>query len=436
MPRALAFFLSTALFAQTAPDPSDILSRARFQIASLTRRLPKYACVETIDREYFQRPHVRDCDQAAADDKRGRTKLALQVTDRVRINVAQGDGQEVHSWPGATRFDTEDIDQLITRGPASTGGFGGYLVDIFDNEGAEFSFLGAKNEAGRQMFTYGYRVDEASHYRVRTDGGWVGAAFEGSFDIDTATLELVRLTVDAPVLPRETGLCEAHSSAEFTRARIGNGEYLLPRENELRLTYLGTLATNSTSVFAGCHEYRAEPEQAPVESRRVNARLVLPAGADLRVHLDSAIDSDVAAAGDRVSATVTEVFHPAISNPLALRGAVVSGRIMRMEHWLMPKRQFVVAIHWDSISQGGDSSPLTAVLRNPPVWIACMGKAVLPGYVTPDRPIQPAMIDGRMQPRLPDFREVLPLSPTDAGRCVVPQGQELVLTVPEGAAAR
>ena len=425
--RLAAQLLAAAfLTEQTSPDPSDILNRARFHIASLTRGLPEYTCVQTIDRSYLERPRNTDCDQAAADKKRGRTPLSLHVTDRVRIEVSQGEGQEIHSWPGAEDFQTGSIDELIERGPASTGGFGGYLIDIFDNGAAQFSFTGSKNEAGRTIFSYGYRVDpELSHYQVRTDTGWVTSGYDGTFDVDTESLKLVRLTIDTLSLPHETGLCEAKSSLEYSPIQIGGSEFLLPRESTLHLIHLGTLETNSTSVFSGCREFKAA-QPAPAEIWKLS----LPAGTMLKVRLNSAIDTNTAAAGDAAAATVIEgVLDPKLHTVLLEPGGVVSGRITRMEHWLLPKRQFTIAIHWDSITQNGKSAPLDVRLPEKPLRIGCGGQSLLTNAI-PGPAVYPGQIEGRRPPSLPELREVLPLATTDAPRCIVPEGQELRLSTP------
>jgi hypothetical protein len=431
MSPAALLLAASSLAAQTLPDPSDILNRARFHIAALTRGLPKYACIQTIDRAYFERPRNTDCDRASADKKRGRTPLSLRVTDRVRIEVSQGEGQEIHSWPGAAGFETGSIDELIRRGPASTGGFGGYLIDIFDNGAAQFSFSGSKTEAGRAIFTYGYRVDqELSHYQVGTDTGWVISGYDGTFDIDIASLDLVRLTIDTISLPPETGLCEAQSSLAYSPTQIDGSEFLLPREASLHLIHLGTLETNSTSVFSGCRPFKQE---APAPMALTN--LSLPVGTFLKLRLNAAIDSNIAAAGDAVTATIVEpVRDPKLHAIILPPGGVVNGRITRMEHWLLPKRQFMIAIHWDSIMQDEKSIPIIALLPERPARLGA-GQRTPMSVAIPGRTVYPGEIEGRRPPSLPELREVLPLVPTEAARCVVPEGQELVLTIPpkEGA---
>src|SRR5580658_11279968 len=47
--------MAVALSAQTKPDPTDVLMRARDQMVDRTNRAPNYTCVLTINRKYFKR---------------------------------------------------------------------------------------------------------------------------------------------------------------------------------------------------------------------------------------------------------------------------------------------------------------------------------------------------------------------------------------------
>jgi hypothetical protein len=378
--------------------------------------------VQTLDRSYFTFvTEPSSCEQAAIDKKKGRTEPQLKVTDRVRLDVAEGEGLEIHSWPSASRFETGDIDEPITRGPSSTGSFGGYLVDIFDNDGAQFDFVHDKAEAGH-ILTYSYRVtEEMSHYKIRTDDGWVIAPYEGTFDIDAESLDLLRISVNTLELPRETGLCEAQSSLEYASVPMGSGNSLVPRQSQLRFIHRGTLETNSTSVVSNCREYRPGPTLSVASDALIpKSSLTLLPGTMLALQLNAAIDTDVAAAGDPVTATVTAILKR-IPNPMVL-GAMVHGRISRMEHWSGDRRSlqpsapgasippgFMVAIHWDSISKGEDSEPSAAIARKI-LWTA-------PGPTVGE-------IAGR-QTNVADPHEILPVFRTGAKRYIVPAGYRM-----------
>jgi len=375
MQSALLLAAAAALHGQMASEPADTLARARINISATMRRLPRYACVQTIDRSYFTRVTPKDaaipsCGQASADTKKGDASLRLTVTDRLRLDVAQGDRGEIHSWPGASRFETGEIDELIGRGPAGTGSFGGYLVDIFDNQATQFDFTGERDDAGRRIFAYAYRVaQEKSHYGIRTTDGWVITAYHGTFEIDAASLELLRMTIDAPELPKETGLCEAESALDYSRVRIGDGDFLLPRQSQLHLVNRGTIETNNASVFTNCQEYRAESvvhygDDAGIsgaEAANMKSQMDLPKGLPFSLRLSAEIDSDIAAAGDPVTATVTQPARdPKSKEVLIPVGAVAHGRISRMEHRILPAPSFIIGIAWQSIEIGGVGSPLAA----------------------------------------------------------------------------
>jgi hypothetical protein len=421
---ALLLAGAAALRAQMATEPADTLARARLRIGATMRRLPKYTCVQTIDRSYFTRvtrksTSIPSCSQASVDTEKG-ASLRLDSTDRVRIDVAESDGREIHSWPDASRFETGDIDKLIDRGPAATGSFGGYLLDIFDNPGTEFDFAGERPEGGRRLLTYTYRVArEKSHYKIRAGAGWVITAYYGRFEIDAASLELLRISVDSPGLPLETKLCKVDNELEYARVRIGDSDFLLPRKSDLHMVNRGTQETDSTSAFTNCQEYRAESllnfgdaASDPGASSAPNARVqtALPAGIQLILRLSAEIDSDVAAAGDLVEAAVAQPGRDPKSKVILIpTGAVAHGRISRMEHRILPSPSFTIGIAWHSIDIGGVSSSLAA---NPAPRLA--------EPVSPDQALS-LHLHGRPMPVGPPDALFFP---TSAKRYVVRSGSE------------
>jgi len=374
----LLLALTAVLQGQTAPDAVEVLAQARARISITMRRLPKYACIQTIDRSYFRRISssraagavAPPCDQLSADKKKGNKRASLVSTDRLRLDVAQGEGREMTSWPGASRFDMQDIDQVIDRGPIGTGSFGGYLVDIFDNEGARFDYLGEKTSGSGHVFVYGFQVaQEASHYEIRADDSWLITGYDGTFEVDPDSFELKRITIQTPELPPETHLCEAASTLDYQRVRIGDGDFLLPRQSQLHLMLRDTQETNNVITFTDCREYQAESAlrfgsapSASVSKGGTNAQPhePLPAGLALELRLIGEIDSDTAAAGDRVAATVVNAVHPPKSTEVLVpAGAVAHGRITRMEHRLLPFPYFLIAISFYSLEAGGESWPLS-----------------------------------------------------------------------------
>src|ERR1051325_9873887 len=198
------------LCGQEARDPDDVLAKVRARLSSMTRRVPRYTCLQTVERRYFRHTdHNRppaSCDQISGDKKTGRRKLALYATDRLRLDVAVAEGREMVAWVGAGKFDSRSIDELVGEGPTGTGAFGGHLVDVFSNEGVHFQYLGEKPVNGKSVLEYRFTVPlGVSNYRIRGDkGDWHFTAYDGMFQIDGQTLELDRLEIRTDQLPAET----------------------------------------------------------------------------------------------------------------------------------------------------------------------------------------------------------------------------------------
>ena len=168
-----AWFIALIAFAQ---DPAGTLEEARGKVLAKAARLPNYVCVETIDRSYFSRRDPPNpppsCERIGIDRKRGRDKLQLDATDRVRVAVAFREEREIYSWPGsgAVSYNVEDI---LNPGPIGTGAFAGYLLDIFRSPTVRFRLL----EDRPDSLEYGFRVPiEASHYYVAARGQWIETA--------------------------------------------------------------------------------------------------------------------------------------------------------------------------------------------------------------------------------------------------------------------
>jgi len=361
--------VAAALFAQNPPDPSERLARAREILIQRDARLPDYTCVQTVERRYFKRRHAAypppDCDQIRS--LRPDT-LVLESTDRLRLELKVSQGHEIGSWAGSG-FTSRDIFDLIGGGPYGTGMIGALIDDIFVNGGAAYGYMGENSNTGRSLSIYTYRVPvESSHYRVKADSNWVLTAFYGVFWLDSNSLDLKRLIVDAHDLPPETRTCEAATGVDYQKVKVGAGEFLLPQRSTMHLVMADESETQSTAVYSGCREYRGEAvihfDEVPMggETKTAEASATpLPAGLPFSLALTEPIDTDTAAAGDIVRAKVRAAVRDARSKAvLAPAGAMVQGRIVQMQHWLDRSRQFRISILLEKLETGGVSRPLYA----------------------------------------------------------------------------
>ncbi len=368
-------FAAGLLYGQAGSDPNAVLDRARARFREMARALEKYVCVETLNRNYYQRP---DTEQPAACTDTASRAPALEFTDRVRLEVTISQGHELHSWPGATRFDTRNVDEIIRDGPVSTGSFGGYLAGIFGPEKVEFHFIRELQQDGKTLFEYGYQVPvDISNFQVKIGSGWVTAAYEGEIQINPNPLQLERLTVHATSLPAAAPFCSATTALDYRIQHIGDSDVLLPQQSQLEIQLKSGRFTRNTITFSGCREYQAESEisfadpasptaaAAPATGR---ARVSVPIGISVTLSMAEQIDSATAAAGDPITATVTRpVVRPGSGEVLIPAGAVVRGRIRRVEHYLSPEPYFRIAVAFNRVEVQGAASPFFARHEADPV---------------------------------------------------------------------
>jgi hypothetical protein len=85
----LPLFLLLAASLAAADDPDQVLQAALARLHSIVSSLPKYACVETVERRYFKPPRksasasaASSCSQPAAGDETGNAEL--ESVDRLR----------------------------------------------------------------------------------------------------------------------------------------------------------------------------------------------------------------------------------------------------------------------------------------------------------------------------------------------------------------
>ena len=354
-------------FSQTrAAQAQAVLDRARAQIDKTIDSLPRYICIENVEREYLHppKPLLPDINSCPTIEGGLGPNLRLRATDRVRLEVAVSDGGEIDSWPEASQFDTRGID-IIQRGPISSGAFGTNLAGVFQNPGAKIEFTRAETRDGRTVFVYRYQVPvEASQHMVRLlDGTRWRTGYSGNLEIAADLAELIRLTIETDRLPPYSGICRARSVNTYHHLKIGNGEFLIPVTSTFETVFLDGTATASTTTFSGCHEYAVETtirfdagetvaEEPPAPIVQIKP---LPPAIRLGLRLDSPIDTEKAAAGDVVWARIERPDRDRKRPSQVPEGMRVRGRIMRAMHSLSEERGFEIEITFDAM---GDTNPV------------------------------------------------------------------------------
>jgi hypothetical protein len=356
-------------------DPAGVLTRVIAQVLATGRNLPNYTCVETVTRDSF-RPAAatlpRACSVILAERQHPTLDMVLRpyATDRLRLDVTLVKDGEILSWAGASRFRDGHIDRLVPNGPIGTGAFGAFLMVVFQQDISKFTYAGYRTADGRTLVEYSFAVPASeSTYSLRFRDSSYVTAFSGTFLADPETNDLVRLTVATGELPLAAETCEITATLDYSMVRIGDFRSLLPAHVRQRwVNPDGSEAENNTA-FTACREYTGEstitfgPEStadpAGTAGNEPAAASPVPAGLRFAMALTSPIPTDTAAAGDRFQAQLIEPLRDAKSKILAPKGAVVEGRLLRVQRYYHPPHA-VVVFRPQTVEVKGAKVPLAA----------------------------------------------------------------------------
>jgi hypothetical protein len=333
---AAMLLLLVALPACAAGDSTEALELARFKerIAQDLARVPDYTCLETITRS----------------ERRSKSRT-FDPVDTLRVEVSSVDGKEMYSWPGARQFEDKELTAFVSTGANATGlFFSAVPYNLFAISLGVLEYRAAENLEGRTTVRYDYRIQQSNGgLTLRIGSAEATVALKGSFWFDPASGDLVRLDSYGDEMPASLDLSEAQVSVRYARERIANSGALLPRQAEMQLTHFNGSASRNVFEFSKCRAYQTESAisfepPAPAAASKPAVREVdLPAGLLVPLVLETAIDSKTAALGDAVRARVRadvrrddKVVLPA--------GAVISGRIRRLERQSAGTPYFVIGI--------------------------------------------------------------------------------------------
>lgn len=362
---------------ESSPDPMTTLARARERLLDDVARLPRYTCVQTIKRQYFASPFnseiANSCtDIITAHDKR-RHELALDSWDRLRLEVAAAGRTAIYSWVGATRLGEATLKEIAGKGAFGSGDFGPFITAIFTVATLKFEKETVVN--GRRLLEYSYDVPaNVSKYQIMETNSkdWFRTAYTGTFLLDPADSDLVRLTVRTAELPPETGKCQAISEVDYGRVLIHGGLALIPQQTRLRVIGRTGEETFNVATYANCHEFGSKTvirfDSADVSTSGAANKPALPTenpfppGLHFDLRIVTPIDSDVAAAGDRLDAVLRSPIRDKKGNVLATAGTHLHGRLVKMEQHSPPATVLEFAVVMESIDMNGTAAPISMVL--------------------------------------------------------------------------
>jgi hypothetical protein len=313
--------------AELSPELS-ILARVKARMIETLARQPNYTCVQQIERSRRRAP-----------------KRKYELHDLLRVEVAIVDGQEMYAWPGSRKFEDTDLTQMVTAGAINTGSFATHAHSVFRTPAPIFTYIGPVVLNGHDAVRFDYKVPFiSSGYHIRVADKEAVVAYHGSFWADAKTDDLLRLEVVAEDIPPSLGVSAAQDSMEYARRKIGDSEFLLPAASELIMVDLSGNENRNRTIFTGCRQYTGESvltfAEAPAETSETHAAAAaasapketveIPADITFTVKLETEIDSERAAVGDRVIAVLDEDLKVKRRLLLAKRAKLL-GRIVRLD---------------------------------------------------------------------------------------------------------
>ena len=348
MTRAVWAILALGVGAAGSGD--DEIARIRARVAERTARIPNYTCLETVDRRWY-----------------GDEFAASEVRDRMRFEVAVIEGREQFAWPEGSRFDSQDLQEVVGHGVSKTGDFSGFLSQIFALNAAAYQRMGELQVAIRPAIRYDYRVPASSGYALSRNGARATVGYHGSFWVDPETLELARVEIETDGIPPELHTSSARLAIDYDVVAVGAGSFLLPRSTDVRLVSDRGLESRTITRFTQCRQFLAESnisfEERPVErvAKESDVGAELPWGLNLEVALTTPIDRKTAATGDIVAAEVRK--EAKVKGGIVVpKGAVVEGRIVLLETRGASIQPYdVLALRFTKVRSGAGQIRLRAV---------------------------------------------------------------------------
>lgn len=295
-------------------------------------------------------------------------RRSLAARDRLRLDVAVSNGAEMYSWHADRSFSSTFLRNVVRDGPIGSGGFVGFLENIFGQRDVRFRYLGRQTEGTAAVFTFEYTVPmSASHYEVQSGKHKKLVPFHGSFSAYVNTYELASMTVIADEIPKAIGICSSRNQIAYQLANVAGNELLLPREWTLGLTTPG-LSTTSRSEYTACREFATEATisyknlaTSPADDTTESAPpQVLPAGLRLRIRLQTPIDGERSYAGDPVRGELLKSVTFGKQRAIMPRGAALSGVITRLAEGYLPSAHFLINIEFERMRTGNRTFILRA----------------------------------------------------------------------------
>jgi hypothetical protein len=355
---SLLFLAAFAVPAQNLPPEVLTLARIRDRVREAVERLPDCTCVETVAR--FRKPAGK----------------ALKPLDRAVLQVLFSSGKELFAFPGDTRWETNPS-AFLTSGMMSNGLFALHLKAIFLDSRPIIRYKGDESPTGRREARYDFHMSKmVSGYTIQRAAASGVVAVGGSFWADPETYDLHRLEFHAEEIPPELLYADISTTIYYNRVRVGESYVLLPQTADVRTTGVAGEESRNLVEFTHCQGFHTEstlafgaprdaaPDAGPAATppQPAEAEGTLPRELSIAVALRTPLD-DRASVGaliqGKVIGSVTQKGKVLVPD-----GALVEGRIRRLERYSDAGDYFIVALEFTRLETPGGNLRFYADLQD------------------------------------------------------------------------
>ncbi len=177
--------------------------------------------------------------------------LCVEITDRAVAPSGNGQWRRKDSFAEALRFvNNQEIRRTLEfnghpstkkrsdmEGPISLGEFGDLLSAVFlPGSKAEFHWKETDALEHGRVQVFEYRVERKNNSMLLSDsGGRIYVGFHGQVYIDSATMGVRRITMEADDLSPDFSIHAASVAVDYDYVPVGKHEYLMPIRGTIRV---------------------------------------------------------------------------------------------------------------------------------------------------------------------------------------------------------
>jgi VWFA-related protein len=237
----------TALPADAVTRPSEeeveeIIAGARRQATNYSAKLPNFLCVEVTDRSVD-----------VSGNGKWHRKDSFGELLRYADNQETRTTLEVDGHPSREK-------RADMNGPLSLGEFGHLLSLVFEpSSKAEFHWKETDALANGTVQVFDYRVDHKNDGMLLSDSSAkIYSGFHGLAYIDSSTLGIRRITMEADDLPADFSIHAASIAIDYDYVTVGARDYLMPVRGTIKVKRGRHEADLNQVVFQDYRRYASQ----------------------------------------------------------------------------------------------------------------------------------------------------------------------------------